>query len=130
MLLNLNYHKDAIYLAERSLDQQSPEQSTWLQHFTLGEILEKSGDLGRALTHFQIALDQNPSFHTAQLNLKNLGNVPILATSNWHTFCVISVLCLLILLYLYFVIIKEPEEPNNNYNYKRSGFFKQSKSVS
>ena len=35
IMLNLNYVKDAVYLAERSLDQLTPEQSTWLQHFTL-----------------------------------------------------------------------------------------------
>lgn len=38
VLYNLNYQQDAAYLARISLQVQSPEQNSWLQHFTLGEV--------------------------------------------------------------------------------------------
>ena len=69
--------KDALYLAERSLDHEHPEQSTWLQHFTLAEILEKTGEYERALNHLQLALDQNPSFHPAHLIHQRLRKVSV-----------------------------------------------------
>lgn len=123
LLLNLNYIKDALYLVEHSLDQQSAEQSTWLQHFTLGEILERNGELERALSHFQMALDENPAFHPAKINIKNLGNVSTPVSANVYTFCIISVLCFFILTYVYFTIINEPDEENNNKD-RRSFIFK------
>ena len=57
ILFNLRFINDAIFLAERSLDQQSMEQTTWLQHYTLGEFFEGNGEYERAFSHFQMALD-------------------------------------------------------------------------
>lgn len=143
MLLNLNYMKDAIYLAERSLDHEHPEQSTWLQHFTLAEILEKTGEYERALNHLQLALDQNPSFHPAHLIFQRLGKSPIPMGSNIYTFLIITMLCSGILLYIYMTVIREQPEDNNNNNHhvtnnnnsngrsnKRSNIFKRAKSLS
>ena len=140
MLLNLNYMKDAIYLAERSLDHEHPEQSTWLQHFTLAEILEKTGEYERALNHLQLALDQNPSFHPAHLIFQRLGKTPIPMGSNIYTFLIITALCSGILLYIYFTVIREPQDNNNNNSSnsnnnngrssKRSNIFKRTKSIS
>jgi len=137
MLFNLNYTKDAIYLAERSLDYEHSEQGTWLQHFTLAEILEKTGEYERALNHLQLALDQNPSFHPAHLIFQRLGNTPIPLGSNTYTFLIITVLCSGILLYIYVSVIREPQDNNNNVSTssngrvnKRSNLLKRAKSVS
>jgi len=116
MLLNLNYMKDAIYLAERSLDHEHPEQSTWLQHFTLAEILEKTGEFERARNHLQLALDENPSFHPAHQIFQRLRKTPLPLGNACYTFLFIMVLCTCILMYIYVTIIKEPGSDNNNNN--------------
>lgn len=43
VLFNLQYLDDAIFLTRRSLVMQTSTQNTWLQHFTLGEILKAYG---------------------------------------------------------------------------------------
>jgi len=114
ILYNLRFINDAIFLAERSLDQQPPEQTTWLQHYTLGEFFEGNGEYERALSHFQMALDQNPAFHPAMISLKKLGKVPAPSSSNIYTALVILLLCGGFIFYLYHNVIKEPTELNNN----------------
>lgn len=123
ILFNLRYVRDAIYLAERSLDQHSPEQNTWLQHYALGEFFEGNGEYERALSHFQMALDQNPAFHPALLSLKKLGKVPAQKSTNFYTVCIITVLCLCFLVYLYYHVVKESSdyEVNNNHSSNSNG---------
>jgi len=127
MLSNLNYMKDAVYLAQLSLDVAiSTEQNKWLQHYTLGELFEKHGELQKAYSHFQLALEENPSFQPAFLNLQRLGSTNGSSTfyTNIYTVVLMVIMCISILVYLYIHVIKEHEEANNNYNYKRTGFFK------
>ena len=119
ILFNLRYIKDAIYLVEHSLDEHSSEHNTWLQHFALGEYFELDGELERALSHFQMALDQNPSFHPAMINIKKLENTPIKPSSHFYTVCLIIILCICFIIYLYYYVLKEQKtEAMNNNNYQ------------
>lgn len=125
ILVNLNFMKDAIYLLEHSLDNQPIERTTWLQHFALGQLLEKNGDIARACSHYEMTLVQNPTFHPAHFKMQRLSrSVPTPSETNLYTVIIISLLCILIVLYLHFSIIKEPAEANSKYNYMRTGFFK------
>uniref|UniRef100_A0A0B7A5H3 Uncharacterized protein n=1 Tax=Arion vulgaris TaxID=1028688 RepID=A0A0B7A5H3_9EUPU len=91
VLFNLQYLDDAIFLARRSLQLQPSGQNSWLQHYTLGEILKSYGHLQEAAIHFHNALEQNPGFQPAKSHLRDLDTEP--APSVTH-------LTLLIILFL------------------------------
>ena len=115
IMYNLRFTNDAIYLAKQSLDNQPPEQTTWLQHYTLGEFLESNGEFERALTHFQMALDQNPAFHPALINIKKLAKTPTVPVSKHvYTVCLILLLSAGFIIYLYYDLFKNPKDNNNN----------------
>ncbi|XP_066911659.1 uncharacterized protein [Clytia hemisphaerica] len=114
ILYNLRFVNDAIFLAKQSLDHQPPEQTTWLQHYTLGEFFESNGEFERALSHFQMALDQNPAFHPAMISLKKLRKVPIPTSNNFYTVCLILLLSAGFMIYLYYNLFKDPRDHNNN----------------
>ncbi len=97
VLFNLQYLDDAIFLTRRSLEMQSPDQNSWLQHFTLGEILKAYGDYHQATLHFRHTLDLNPGFQPAQAHLREMEVNPD-GTVTYYTlfiilFLVLGVLC-------------------------------------
>lgn len=97
VLFNLHYLDDAIQLTRQSLDAAPQDQNTWLQHFTLGEILKAYGHNAEAQLHLKHALDLNPGFGPAQAHLKEL-NAGSDATVTYYTlfiilFLVLGVLC-------------------------------------
>jgi len=97
VLFNLEYLDDAILLTKRSLEMQSPDQNSWLQHFTLGEILKAHGHFHEATFHFRHTLDLNPGFHPAQAHLREMEINPD-GTVTYYTlfiilFLVLGVLC-------------------------------------
>ena len=97
VLFNLQYLDDAVYLTRRSLDRQPPDQNSWLQHFTLGEILKAYGHFRDAALHFRHALDLNPGFQPAQAHLRDMETSPD-GTVTYYTlfiilFLVLGVLC-------------------------------------
>ena len=97
VLFNLQYLDDAIFLTRQSLKMQSPEQNSWLQHFTLGEILKAYGHYHEAALHFRHTLDLNPNFQPAEAHLREMEVVPD-GTVTYYTlfiilFLVLGVLC-------------------------------------
>ena len=104
VLFNLNYLQDAIYLTRRSLEMQPADHNCWLQHFTLGEILKASGELEEAGTHFRHALDLNPSFHPAEMHLREIGG-PLTTATNAYTFLIIGLLVVIVLAVVYFMTL-------------------------
>ena len=106
LLHNLKYLEDAVYLTRKSLEMQPSDQNCWLQHFTLGEILRSTGDVEQATTHFRNALDLNPSFHPAELHLRELGYSQSAGT-HLYTIFLIGVLVSSILPFIYFTVISE-----------------------
>ena len=97
VLFNLQYLDDAIFLTRKSLEMQSPDQNSWLQHFTLGEILKAYGHYHEATLHFRHTLDLNPGFQPAQAHLREMEVNPD-GTVTYYTlfiilFLVLGVLC-------------------------------------
>ncbi|XP_077998415.1 uncharacterized protein LOC144451450 [Glandiceps talaboti] len=93
VLFNLQYLEDAVYLTRRSLDMKSPEQNTWLQHFTLGEILKSLGHYQEAAEHLRHAQELNPTFHPIRLHLDDMQSTP---NSSATIYTVIIIGCLII----------------------------------
>ena len=93
VLFNLQYLDDAIALTRQSLKMQSPEQNSWLQHFTLGEILKAYGHYHEAALHFRHTLDLNPDFQPAEAHLREMEVVPDV-TVTYYTLCIILFLVL------------------------------------
>jgi len=76
VLFNLQYLDDAIFLARRSLHLQSPGDNSWLQHYTLGEILKSLDQQAEAAMHFKQALELNPGFQPAKSHLREMDSTP------------------------------------------------------
>lgn len=77
VLFNLNYHEDAIFLAERSLTEKLKQPSPsnpWLQYFTLGESFKGRQKYETATMYFQKALQLNPNLHAAEVHLREMGS--------------------------------------------------------
>lgn len=72
VLVNLEYWDDARELVHKSLQVKSPEHSSWLEQYTLGEISKEKGSLEDAIVYFRQALDLNPNFELAQCQLQEL----------------------------------------------------------
>lgn len=111
VLFNLNFHQDAVLLTRRSLESQPTDQNCWLQHFTLGEILKATGEYEEAGTHFRQALELNPSFHPAEIHLRDIGLPPTSAT-NTYTFLVIGLLLVIVLAVVYFMTLASDNKGN------------------
>ncbi|KAI6652669.1 Tetratricopeptide repeat protein 17-like [Oopsacas minuta] len=109
VLYNLNYQNDAAYLAKISLQVQSPEQNSWLQHFTLGEVLESMGKLQEARIHYDHAHRLNPSFELSDLALKRITATEE-RTSNPYTLIFIIILALSVLCIVYTLNSIPPDE--------------------
>lgn len=97
VLFNLQYLDDAIFLTRRSLEMQPPDQNSWLQHFTLGEILKAYGHFREAALHLRHTLDLNPGFQPALAHIREMEVSPD-ATVTYYTlfiilFLVLGVLC-------------------------------------
>lgn len=93
VLFNLQYLDDAFELTHRSLDAQPPDQNSWLQHFTLGEILKARGQYKDAINHFRHTLDLHPGFHPAQTHLQEMEVSPD-GTITYYTLFIILLLVL------------------------------------
>ena len=93
VLFNLQYLDDAIVLAQQSLEVQSQEQNSWLQHFTLGEIFQAYGRYHEAAVHFRHTLKLNPDSQSAELRLRETEMVPDV-TVTYYTLCIILFLVL------------------------------------
>ena len=100
VLYNLKYLNDAIFLTQRSLQMQPANLNCWLQHFTLGEIFKASGDKKEAAIHFRNALDLNPSFQPAEIQLQELGTIAD-ESFDFHTYLIIGFLVVVVLFWLY-----------------------------
>ncbi len=97
VLFNLQYLDDAIELTRKSLQSQAPDQNSWLQHFTLGEILKAYGKYPEAAVHFRHTLDLNAGFQPAEAHLREMEYHPD-TTVTYYTlfiilFLVLGVLC-------------------------------------
>ena len=109
MLHNLQYLDDAIALTQRSLDLQPSDRNSWLQHFTMGEIFKSRGDVEQATAHFRSALDLNPAFIPAELQLRELGYVHGAANTNMYSLLLIAVLVSSLFPFVYFTVIGDDE---------------------
>lgn len=89
VLFNLQYLDDAIFLTRRSLVMQPPEQNSWLQHFTLGEILKAYGHYQEASLHFRHALDLNPGFQPTQAHLREMEGTPSPSVTQYTLFIIL-----------------------------------------
>lgn len=104
ILFNLKYYDDAIFLTRESLKKKREEQDAWLQHYTLGEIHKAIGQYPEAILHFKKVLELNPSFHAAEVYLRELKSVSS-SHANLYTIMIIAVLSVLVLVVLYRLIL-------------------------
>ena len=111
VLFNLNFLQDAIYLTRQSLEMQASDHNCWLQHFTLGEILKSNGNLEEAGVHFRQALELNPTFHPAEVHLRDIG-LPSPSPTNTYTFLVIGFLVVIVLAVVYFMALASDNRPS------------------
>lgn len=89
VLFNLQYLDDAIFLTRRSLVMQPTNQNSWLQHFTLGEILKAYGHNQEAALHFRHAIDLNPGFQPAITNLREMEGTPNPSVTQYTLFIIL-----------------------------------------
>ena len=96
VLFNLKYLDDAIFLTRRSLELLPPKHNSWLQHFTLGEILKAYGHTYEASLHFRKTLELNRGFQPAEAHLREMDSSPDLAVT-FYTLCIILLLVVVVL---------------------------------
>lgn len=89
VLFNLQYLDDAIFLTRRSLVMQPTNKNSWLQHFTLGEILKAYGHYQEAALHFRHAIDLNPGFQPAVANLREMEGAPSPSVTQYTLFIIL-----------------------------------------
>ncbi|XP_012945535.1 uncharacterized protein LOC101854218 [Aplysia californica] len=89
VLFNLQYLDDAIFLARRSLHLQAAGDNSWLQHYTLGEILKSYGHSQEAAMHFHQALELNPGFQPAKSHLRDLDTEPCPSVTHLTLFIIL-----------------------------------------
>ena len=89
VLFNLQYLDDAIMLTRRSLHMQSADQNSWLQHYTLGEILKAYGHYQEAQLHFRHALELNPGFGPAIAHLREMDGAPSPSVTQYTLFIIL-----------------------------------------
>lgn len=89
VLFNLQYLDDAIFLTRRSLVMQPTNKNSWLQHFTLGEILKAYGHNQEAALHFRHAIDLNPGFQPAVANLREMEGAPGPSVTQYTLFIIL-----------------------------------------
>ena len=109
VLHNLQFFEDALVLTQRSLDLQPSDRNSWLQHFTMGEILKSRGDVDQAITHFQNALDLNPAFLPAELHLRELGYVHGTVNTSMYSLILIALLVSSLFPFVYFTVMGDEE---------------------
>ena len=118
VLHNLQYLDDAIALTQRSLDLQPSDRNSWLQHFTMGEILKSRGDIEQATAHFRSALDLNPAFIPAELHLRELGYVHGTVNTNMYSLVLIALLVSSLFPFVYFTVIGDDETSKGRKRFK------------
>ncbi|XP_782784.1 uncharacterized protein LOC577463 [Strongylocentrotus purpuratus] len=102
VLFNLQYHSDALFLTQKSLQFKTPDQNSWLQHFTLGEIFKVLGNYAEAGVHFRYALDLNPTFQPAEAHLREIEQ-PTQTNATIYTILIIGFLIVAVCVALYVV---------------------------
>ncbi|XP_071510193.1 uncharacterized protein [Diadema antillarum] len=117
VLFNLQYHADALYLTQKSLLFKTPDQNSWLQHFTLGEIYKVLGNYAEATVHFRHALDLNPTFQPAEVHLREIEQ-PTKTNATIYTLLIIGVLIVAVCVVLY--LVTEVYMNKNPLNLRRS----------
>ncbi|ELU08379.1 hypothetical protein CAPTEDRAFT_64341, partial [Capitella teleta] len=89
VLFNLQYLDNAIVLTRRSLEMQSADQNSWLQHFTLGEILKAYGHYHEAALHLRHSLDLNPGYSRAIAHLREMEVNPDVTVTHYTLFIIV-----------------------------------------
>lgn len=89
VLFNLQYLDDAISLTRRSLHMQPTDKNSWLQHYTLGEILKAYGHYQEAALHFGYALELNPGFGPAIAHLREMDGSPSPSVTQYTLFIIL-----------------------------------------
>ncbi|XP_070206796.1 uncharacterized protein [Littorina saxatilis] len=89
VLFNLQYLDDAISLTRRSLLMQPAQHNSWLQHYTLGEILKAYGHYQEATLHFGHALELNPGFQPAIAHLREMEGSPSPSVTQYTLFIIL-----------------------------------------
>ena len=92
VLFNLQYLDDAIFLTRRSLVMQSGNHNSWLQHYTLGEILKAYGHYEEAMLHFRHSLDLNPHYSPAEAHLREMEGSPNTSMTQYTLFIILFLL--------------------------------------
>ena len=107
VLFNLNYLKDSIFLAKRSLDEKAKQpadsNNAWLQYFTLGEAYKAQEKYDEAAVYFQKTLQLNPSLHIAEVHLREIGKMNDQLT-NGYTIAIIVALITVVLAMVYWLL--------------------------
>lgn len=105
VLMNLKYDDDALVLTMQSLRMLQPGQNSWLQHFTLGEIL-KSRSIDEAAVHFRLALELNPGFSAAQAYLDDIegGNIMFASPLSLSHIVTVLIATVVVLLFCYYLV--------------------------
>ena len=68
---------------------QSPDDNSWHQHFTLGEILKAYGHYQEAALHFHHALKLNPGFQRAEAHLRDMEGTPNPSVTQYTLFIIL-----------------------------------------
>ncbi|ESO84350.1 hypothetical protein LOTGIDRAFT_132288, partial [Lottia gigantea] len=89
VLFNLQYLEDAIKLTRESLKYQDANENSWLQHFTLGEILKAYELFDEASFHFKQCLELNPEFQPAKANLREMEATPNPSITQYTVFIIL-----------------------------------------
>lgn len=117
VLVNLEYWEDAKELVHRSLQVKSPEHSSWLEQYTLGEISKETGSVEDAIIYFRQALDLNPNFELAQCQLQELEVQSTQIMDSFSTILYTVVILLLLtagVLFLLLWLLGDEEEEDHN----------------
>ena len=118
VLFNMQYLPDALFLTEKSLQHKGPDQNSWLQHFTMGEVYKAMGNYQEASVYFRHSLDLNPTFHPAEAHLREMEQPFVTTNATVYTILIIGVLIFGVCVVLYY--ITEAYLKDNNQYPRRS----------
>ena len=82
---------------------KSSDSEAWLQYFTLGEVYKALEKYEEAAFYFRKSLQQNPTLHTAEKFLKEVG-FDQAHSVNVYTIFIIVALVLVVLAMIYYLI--------------------------
>lgn len=76
VLFNLQYLDDAIQLARRSLELQSPDRNAWRHYFKLGEIFKAYGQFTQSIDYLRRANALRPQHEPIKIALRDFADTP------------------------------------------------------